>query len=126
MAAGVDLDQIFRLCGGDSRSNMGAWTMANSDVASLTHRLLPILEWAPGYRRDWLLPDVAWLEPAHQLLGSFFREHKFPVAHADGQDVAVNNHGKLAKQAQVLPIGTAQRPTPADLTTRSFVLRDPT
>jgi high affinity sulfate transporter 1 len=32
--------------------------MANSDVASLTHRFLPILDWAPGYRRDWLLPDV--------------------------------------------------------------------
>jgi SulP family sulfate permease len=32
--------------------------MANSDVASVTHRYLPILDWAPGYRRDWLLPDV--------------------------------------------------------------------
>src|SRR6516165_7337870 len=32
--------------------------MANSDVASVTHRLLPILDWLPGYRRDWLLPDV--------------------------------------------------------------------
>jgi SulP family sulfate permease len=32
--------------------------MANSDVASVTHRFLPILDWAPGYRRDWLLPDV--------------------------------------------------------------------
>ena len=32
--------------------------MANSDVAPATHRLLPILDWAPGYRRDWLLPDV--------------------------------------------------------------------
>src|SRR3974390_238318 len=32
--------------------------MANSDVASLSHKLLPILDWMPGYRRDWLLPDV--------------------------------------------------------------------
>jgi sulfate permease, SulP family len=32
--------------------------MANSDVASVTHRYLPILDWAPGYRRDWLVPDV--------------------------------------------------------------------
>jgi sulfate permease, SulP family len=32
--------------------------MANSDVASVTHRYLPILDWAPGYRRDWLAPDV--------------------------------------------------------------------
>jgi sulfate permease, SulP family len=32
--------------------------MANSDVASVTHRFLPILDWAPGYRRDWLVPDV--------------------------------------------------------------------
>jgi len=32
--------------------------MANSDVASITHRFLPILDWIPGYRRDWLLPDV--------------------------------------------------------------------
>src|SRR5215469_338911 len=33
-------------------------TMANSGVASAAHRLLPILEWIPSYRRDWLLPDV--------------------------------------------------------------------
>src|SRR4051812_1446694 len=26
--------------------------------ASVTHRLLPILEWVPAYRREWLLPDV--------------------------------------------------------------------
>jgi high affinity sulfate transporter 1 len=32
--------------------------MANSDVASVTHRFLPILAWARSYRRDWLLPDV--------------------------------------------------------------------
>jgi sulfate permease, SulP family len=32
--------------------------MANSDLASVTHRYLPILDWAPGYRRDWLVPDV--------------------------------------------------------------------
>jgi SulP family sulfate permease len=32
--------------------------MANPDVASATHRFLPILDWAPGYRRDWVLPDV--------------------------------------------------------------------
>src|SRR3974377_2493631 len=32
--------------------------MAHSDVASVTHRLLPILDWIPGYRLDWLLPDV--------------------------------------------------------------------
>src|SRR5215470_192586 len=41
-----------------SRSCTGGRTMANSDVASVTHRLLPILDWLPGYRRDWLLPDV--------------------------------------------------------------------
>jgi SulP family sulfate permease len=32
--------------------------MAKSDVASVTHRFLPILDWAPGYRSDWLMPDV--------------------------------------------------------------------
>jgi sulfate permease, SulP family len=32
--------------------------MANSDVASAAHKLLPALDWIPGYRRDWLLPDV--------------------------------------------------------------------
>src|SRR3974377_569753 len=32
--------------------------MANSDVASVTHRFLPVLDWMPGYRRDLLLPDV--------------------------------------------------------------------
>jgi sulfate permease, SulP family len=26
--------------------------------SSIAHRLLPILRWLPGYRRDWLLPDV--------------------------------------------------------------------
>src|SRR6516225_4248522 len=33
--------------------------MANSAVASLAHRFLPILDWIPGYRREWLLPDVS-------------------------------------------------------------------
>jgi len=32
--------------------------MANSNVASVSHRFLPILDWIPGYHRDWLLPDV--------------------------------------------------------------------
>src|SRR6516225_8177880 len=31
--------------------------MANSDIAS-THRFLPVLDWAPRYQRDWLVPDV--------------------------------------------------------------------
>src|SRR6516162_9046864 len=39
-------------------SSRGVWTMANSDVASVTHRFLPVLDWIPGYRRDWLVPDV--------------------------------------------------------------------
>src|SRR3954471_21867572 len=26
--------------------------------ASVTHRLLPILDWLPAYQREWLLPDV--------------------------------------------------------------------
>ena len=32
--------------------------MANSSLASVPHRLLPILDWLPGYRGEWLLPDV--------------------------------------------------------------------
>jgi high affinity sulfate transporter 1 len=32
--------------------------MANSDVASVTHRYLPMLDWVHGYRRDWFVPDV--------------------------------------------------------------------
>jgi sulfate permease, SulP family len=32
--------------------------MANSAVASEHHKLLPILDWIPRYRRDWLVPDV--------------------------------------------------------------------
>jgi high affinity sulfate transporter 1 len=32
--------------------------MANSAVASEHHKLLPILDWIPGYRRDWLMFDV--------------------------------------------------------------------
>src|SRR5215470_13655220 len=41
-----------------SRSCTGGRTMANSDVASVTYRVLPILDWIACYRRDWLLPDV--------------------------------------------------------------------
>ena len=36
----------------------GDWIMANSDVASVTHRYLPMLDWVHGYRRDWFVPDV--------------------------------------------------------------------
>src|ERR1700751_3295142 len=32
--------------------------MANSDGESVAHRLVPILDWMPAYRREWLLPDV--------------------------------------------------------------------
>jgi MFS superfamily sulfate permease-like transporter len=32
--------------------------MANSSLAPTTHRLLPILDRIPAYRRDWFLPDV--------------------------------------------------------------------
>src|SRR3974390_727206 len=32
--------------------------MANSEAVSAAHRFLPILHWIPGYRREWLLPDV--------------------------------------------------------------------
>jgi high affinity sulfate transporter 1 len=32
--------------------------MANSDVAPVTHKFLPVLDWIAGYRRDWLVPDV--------------------------------------------------------------------
>ena len=32
--------------------------MASSTVASVAHRLLPILDRILGYRREWLLPDV--------------------------------------------------------------------
>jgi high affinity sulfate transporter 1 len=32
--------------------------LANSGLASVPHRWLPILDWISGYRHDWLLPDV--------------------------------------------------------------------
>src|SRR5262245_1277198 len=32
--------------------------MANSNIASVARGILPILGWMPGYRRDWILPDV--------------------------------------------------------------------
>ena len=32
--------------------------MANSDIESVAHRLVPILDWIPRYRREWLLLDV--------------------------------------------------------------------
>src|SRR6516165_8268369 len=32
--------------------------MANSGLPSVSQRLLPMLDWIPGYRREWLLPDA--------------------------------------------------------------------
>src|SRR6516225_5693421 len=32
--------------------------MANSDVAPVTHKFLPALDWITGYRRDWLWLDI--------------------------------------------------------------------
>jgi high affinity sulfate transporter 1 len=32
--------------------------LASGQPASPLHRLLPILGWLPGYRRDWLVPDI--------------------------------------------------------------------
>ena|SRR5215467_13519338 len=32
--------------------------MANSEIESVAHRWVPILDWIPRYRREWLLPDV--------------------------------------------------------------------
>src|SRR5262249_21125069 len=32
--------------------------MAKAGPASGLHRLLPMLAWIPGYRREWLIPDV--------------------------------------------------------------------
>jgi high affinity sulfate transporter 1 len=37
---------------------MSSTTIADGSHSSVVHRLLPILNWLPGYRRDWLLPDV--------------------------------------------------------------------
>jgi high affinity sulfate transporter 1 len=31
--------------------------MANTVISSAAHRLLPILDWIPGYRREWLMRD---------------------------------------------------------------------
>src|SRR3954471_4237046 len=39
-------------------SQAGGRMMANSDATSAAHRFLPILDWLPSYRRDWLLPDL--------------------------------------------------------------------
>src|SRR3954451_21054525 len=39
-------------------SSAGIWIMATSGLASVPQRLLPILEWIPGYRHEWLLPDL--------------------------------------------------------------------
>jgi sulfate permease, SulP family len=30
----------------------------SANAASLVHRWFPFLNWAPDYRREWLLPDV--------------------------------------------------------------------
>jgi high affinity sulfate transporter 1 len=54
---GVDLDLASSFAD-KYNTDKRAWTMANSDVASVTHRYMPILDWAPRYRRDWLVPDV--------------------------------------------------------------------
>jgi len=38
---------------------MTSTTIANrSHTASIARRLLPILRWLPGYRREWFVPDV--------------------------------------------------------------------
>ena len=53
--------------------------MANSGVAPVAHRLLPILAWIPGYRRDWLLPDVLAglaLWASHGARGNGLRRHR--------------------------------------------------
>src|SRR5262249_44073444 len=38
----------------------GSLTMSNTsaDLGSAACKLLPILDWIPAYRREWLLPDV--------------------------------------------------------------------
>ena len=41
------------------RAKFGEATMpVAARPASIAQRLLPVLGWLPGYRRDWLLPDV--------------------------------------------------------------------
>src|SRR5215470_672342 len=32
--------------------------MSRSDAESAAQRCVPIVDWMPAYRRDWLLPDV--------------------------------------------------------------------
>src|SRR3954451_25248261 len=32
--------------------------MANPGLVSVPQRFLPMLNWIPGYRREWLLPDA--------------------------------------------------------------------
>src|SRR3954451_11414255 len=39
-------------------SSAGIWIMATSGLASVPQRLLPILGCIPGYRHEWLLPDL--------------------------------------------------------------------
>jgi hypothetical protein len=53
-----DFDQCFNSGAKRNKLCVAGWTMANSSFASAAHRLLPILDWIPGYRREWLLPDV--------------------------------------------------------------------
>ena len=33
------------------------WLMTNPGLVSIPQRLLPMLEWIPGYQREWLAPD---------------------------------------------------------------------
>ena len=41
------------------RARFGDTTMpVAARLMSIAQRFLPVLEWLPGYRRDWLLPDV--------------------------------------------------------------------
>src|SRR5262244_4677769 len=44
---------------GPDRTNPGGTVMPiSARPASIAQRLVPLLGWLPGYRRDWLLPDI--------------------------------------------------------------------
>ena len=41
------------------RARFGDTTMpVAARLMSIAQRFLPVLDWLPGYRREWLLPDV--------------------------------------------------------------------
>jgi hypothetical protein len=83
--------------------------MADSAGSSVTHRLLPILDWAPAYRRDWLLPDVLAGLALWAVRGDGLRGHRRCAA----RHGALHNCARIARLRAARHVAAAQLPEQA-------------